>query len=242
MLHTIIRHTPFTLLVISMLFSGILTVATAETGTTTTSASTRTEVQTRPGNTVPPLNKKNTEAMDAKRKAFQERAAQMRANAGERKGTITAGMRGTTTVGVKGRANISEKIETRVRGAIANMKSRIAAAITKLASIADRVEMRAKKLQDQSINVDAALALIATARVEIRAAGVIINEDLSAEVDTAVTDTEPKAAFEYVKQSIREAHDHIKAAQKALREAVAALKLGVKTRRPVAAPATTTAP
>ncbi len=158
------------------------------------------------------------EHMDAKRKAFQERATELRTNAAARKEALTERIE-------ERRTRISENVETRVRTVMTNMQLRINRAIAKLGSIADRIESRAHKMEEQGINADTSLALVSEARLELRAASVSINTDMAAEIDAAVTAEEPKATFEQVKESVREVHEHLKAAQKALRDAVAALKV-----------------
>lgn len=219
MLHTILRNTPVTLLVIGALLSGILSVATAETADRNATSTTKEPKTTTRVNLL-----KNKDESNAKRKAFQAHAAELRTNAKARKEALTARM-------AERRARISEKVEKRVRTVVANMRSRISGAIERLDAVADHIESRARKIEGQGVNVSSPLALVAQARVELRAAGVIINDDLSAEVDAAVTAEEPKASFEYVKESVREAHGHVKTAQKALRDAVAALKAAVATQK-----------
>lgn len=216
MLHTILRNTPFSLLVISILFSGILSIATAETtdrNVTSPSVGDEARVETK----INVNSARFTEEMDAKRKVFQARAAEMRTNVEVRKEAMTTRIK-------ERRARISEKVENRVRTVITNMQFRGNTAIKKLESIADRIESRAHTIEARGVNINASLALVAQARIELRAAGVIINENIAAETDAAVTAEKPQTAFEYVKESMRETHEHIKAAQKALRDAVSALK------------------
>ena len=215
MLHSILRNTPFSLLVISVLFSGILSIATAQTTGTAASMSIDARVETKM--TVSDDSATSTPEMQARRKAFEARVAEFKANVAARKEALT------TNIAAR-RARISEKVETRVRTVITDMQSRQKQAIERLGAITDRIESRARTMAAGSTNVDASLALIAQARVELRAASVIINEDLAVEADAAVTAAEPKVAFEQIKQSVREATDHIQKAQKALRDAIAALK------------------
>jgi hypothetical protein len=221
MLHTILRNAPFFILIISMVSFGALNIATAETTDTT---GTSTGIRGGTGTRVPTRDnpvRTNMPYPDPGREAFQERAAELRTNAKARTDALETRVQ-------ERRTRISETIENRVRTVITNVKTRIAATIEKLGSIADRIESRAKKIAERGVNVDTALTFVAQARVGLRAASVIMNEDLAAEVDAAVTSEEPKAAFKYVKDSTREAHVHIMAAQKALRDAVAALKEATK--------------
>src|SRR3989338_8072620 len=182
MLQTILRNTPFSILVISAIFSCALSIATAQTTDTSTSVSATTSVGVRANTSTTPARRAEMEAM---RSAFKERAAHLRTNA-----------------------------------------------VEKLTSIADRIESRAHLLKERGVNAPAALAFVAEARIELRAASVIFTENLAVEVDTAVTDTDPKAAFAQVKERVREAGVHIHAAQKALRDAVAALKEAVTAQQP----------
>lgn len=215
MLHAILRNTPLFLLVVSALFSGILSIAVAHTTDrkpVATSMPANVSAETK---TNYPVRHKTEFSLE--RKAFQARAAAMRANAAKSLETTIAPTE-------KQRANISEDAKNRVRAAIRSIQSRINHAILKLGSIADRIETRAHTLEERGVAVEPALELVARARIELRAASVIVTADLAAEVDAAIAAEDPRAAFVYVKQSVREANEHIHAAQKALRDAVAALK------------------
>ena len=222
MLQTILRNTPFSILVISAIFSGALSIATAQTTDTSTSVSATTSVGVRANTSTTPARRAEMEAM---RSAFKERAAHLRTNAAARKEALTAHL-------AERRAHISENAEVRVRAILTTIGARGTSAVEKLTSIADRIESRAHLLKERGVNAPAALAFVAEARIELRAASVIFTEDLAVEVDTAVTDTDPKAAFAQVKESVREAGVHIHAAQKALRDAVAALKEAVTAQQP----------
>ena len=222
MLQTILRNTPFSILVISAIFSGALSIATAQTTDTSTSVSATTSVGVRAGASTTPARRAEMEAM---RSVFKERAEQLRTNAAARKEALTAHL-------AERRERISENAEVRVRAVLTTIGARGTSAVEKLTAIADRIESRAHILKERGVSVDAALAFVAEARIELRAASVIFTEDLAVEVDTAVTDTDPKAAFAQVKESVREASVHIHAAQKALRDAVAALKEAVTAQQP----------
>ena len=222
MLQTILRNTPFSILVISAIFSGALSIATAQTTDTSTSVSATTSVGVRANTSTTPARRAEMEAM---RSAFKERAAHLRTNAAARKEALTAHL-------AERRAHISENAEVRVRAILTTIGARGTSAVEKLTAMGDGIESRAHILKERGVSVDAALAFVAEARIELRAASVIFTEDLAVEVDTAVTDTDPKAAFAQVKESVREASVHIHAAQKALRDAVAALKEAVTAQQP----------
>ncbi len=170
--------------------------------------------------------------MDAKRQEFQARAAELRANAEKRKEALTTHM-------AERRARIAENVENRVRTVVSNMKSRMNHIIDKLTAIADRIEARANGLKERGVSVDATLSLLEEARAELRAASVIVNDDLDAEVDTAVTDESPKTGFSYIKESMGEAKEHIRTAHQKLKDAMVALKTAGAAReqeRPEGAP------
>lgn len=178
MVHTILRHTPLSLLIISMLFSGILSVATAETGMTTGS--------TTPAGRATP---KEMPSLDK-----------------------------------EPRGGLSKEAGARVRTVATNMQSRLDRIIKQLEALADRIESRAQKLKSGGATVDTTLEALAQARTELRAASVIVNEELMTKVNAALADKEPRTAFAAVKEAVRKAHEHIKAAHKHLRDAVSALK------------------
>ena len=222
MLYTIARNGPVSLLIGGMLFSGLLSVATAQTDETEPArrAAQQTDPVRRPD---VPLRERAAGAIDAQREVFKARAAELRENAAKRAEALNTRL-------LERRERISEEVENRVRTALGNATSRLTNAVSRLGAVADRLEARARALAERGISVDAALAQIDEARTELRAASVSINEDLSAETDAAVTAEEPRAAFEYVKTSIREAHTHLKRARELLRGSVAELKAAIAQR------------
>lgn len=119
---------------------------------------------------------------------------------------------------------VSEQTAERIRTVLANMTARINNIVERLGGIADRVESRANELADRDADVSAALSFVADARTELRTASVIINEDLDAEIAAALEAEDPKAAFSSVKETVREAQGHVRAAHTALRSAVESLK------------------
>jgi hypothetical protein len=229
MLHTILRHTPLSLLVISVIFSGVLSVAMAETGVGV-NASTTVTAQTDSRATTTATSSVSV----TKRAAFRERAAVLRDNSEKRKEALEAHLS-------ERRMRISENVENRVRTVVSNLTSMLTGTIERLTLIADRTDSRAQKMAATGVNVDAAVALVAQARVELRAASAILTGELPAEVDAAVTDASPRTAFEFVKESIREAQAHIKAARKALQDAVSMLKTASTVPKGPDVHATTTA-
>lgn len=168
------------------------------------------------------------EMSDEKRAEFQARAEALRANA-----SIRADIQAERSA--ERLANVSAQIEQRIRTVMANMQDRIANSSAKLTSIADRIEERADTLSERGVDVAPALSFIAEARVELRNASIIINEDLAVEMAAALESEDPRAAFEFVKESIREAGGHIKTAHQLLREAVASLKEAAHALQPEAA-------
>ncbi len=229
MRHTIVRNIPLSIAVASVLFSSVLSVALAQTPERVVPsvrpdmafrmrAATSTDART-PGMGTTTRWQRPFKGMDEKRKAFLMRAAELRANPGEWKAELQKH---------KGdrQGKLSDQSEKGVRVATENIRSRLNHALEKLTSLTDRVDARAHVLQAQGTNVDAVLTLIAMVRNELKVAGSIINDDLASEVDTAVVSDEPKIGFSYVKESIREAMDHVRTAQKGLRDAVGLLQGG----------------
>src|SRR3989338_8866237 len=231
MLQTILRNTPFSILVISAIFSCALSIATAQTTDTSTSVSATTSVGVRANTSTTPARRAEMEAM---RSAFKERAAHLRTNAVEKLTSIADRIESRAHLlkerGVNAPAALAFVAEARIelRAASVIFTEDLAVEV----DTAFRSESRAHLLKERGVNAPAALAFVAEARIELRAASVIFTEDLAVEVDTAVTDTDPKAAFAQVKESVREAGVHIHAAQKALRDAVAALKEAVTAQQP----------
>ena len=223
MLYTIARNGPVSLLIGGMLFSGLLSVATAQTAETEPArrAPEQTDAVRRPD---VPLSERAAGAIDAQREVFKARAAELRENAAKRAEALNTRL-------MERRARISEKVESRIRTVLGNATSRLANAVSRLSSAADRLEARARTLAERGVSVERALALIDEARAELRAVSVTAAEDIVAETDAAVTAEEPKAAFAYVKESIREADAHLKRARELLREAVAELKAAIAERR-----------
>lgn len=94
MVHTILRHAPLSLLIISMLFSGILSVATAETSTTTSD-------RVAPKEMMPPLEKEPRDGLS------KEAEARIR--------TVAGGMQSRLDRIIKQLGSIADRIESRAQ-------------------------------------------------------------------------------------------------------------------------------
>ena len=155
------------------------------------------------------------ERVDTARAEFEARAAELRTTASSTRQATRS-------------ARVSAAGEARIAAVITATQDRINTAVARLGDISTRIEIRATELSDRGVRTAEAIAFIDIARVELRAASSVINEELQAEVAAALSSEDPRTAFTYVKESMHEAVRHLHSAQSALRDAVSALKDAVK--------------
>ena len=131
------------------------------------------------------------------------------------------------------RAALTERAQERITNLAANMSNRIDAAIARLTKIHDRIESRSEKLALEGVDTTAAQVALGDAQTALGEAAAIIG-NIDSLVAEAVGSENPRAGWGVVKSTfqaaaveIRTAHQHLRAAVAALKEAVAQRGEGV---------------
>jgi len=124
------------------------------------------------------------------------------------------------------RETLRDAARARVHAFMERMLRRFDAAIQRLRNLADRVGSRIEKLEMQrhaGWDLTNAKELLATARVEIDAAAATLVA-IRANLEAAVAEDDPRAAFEAIHEAIGEAKDAVRKAHRALVEAIVAIR------------------
>lgn len=161
------------------------------------------------------------EALDAQRAAVEQQRLEARATATER---IASSSQPIVEQLQARRAALAERLTLRIQNLLDNMARRMDAAIERLKDIADRMESRIEKLEATGVDGSEAYGFINTARTELNLAAELIDEEFEDVAEDAVTSENPREHMQGVRTTFIEAGSHIRAAHEALRSALSALK------------------
>jgi exonuclease VII small subunit len=127
----------------------------------------------------------------------------------------------------KKRAELTDKRKDRIRAYLERILGRFRAAIARLEKLADRIDSRIEKLEeDRGINLSDASALVDEAQRNLEAAETALS-NISSKAETAIGEEDPKTAFQKVREVLNEAKENIKSAHRTLVEAIKLVKASV---------------
>src|SRR3989338_198555 len=124
---------------------------------------------------------------------------------------------------------IVDAAKERIENYVEKFVERLEAAVDRLINIANRIESRIEKLKARGVDMAEAVRLLQVAREKIVTAEVEVR-GISAALDSVLSAENPKESFAIAKKEIREAHSAIVIAQKALSEAVKAIRVAAGTK------------
>jgi DNA repair exonuclease SbcCD ATPase subunit len=122
---------------------------------------------------------------------------------------------------------LHDKKKDRIHAHLERILHRFRAAIGRLEKMADRVDSRILKFEeDKGVDLSEASALVDETRRHLEAAKSALSSILS-EAETALGAEDPKTAFERVREILHEAKESIKSAHKNLVEAIRLVKASI---------------
>ena len=125
------------------------------------------------------------------------------------------------------RAALSERVQERIRNLAANMSNRMEAAIGRLENIADRIDRRIDKIEDQGVDVSGAQEKLAQARSSLSDAETLLL-DIDALVHAAASAETPRETWAGVRQVYLDTKTAILSAHQSLRATLEELKAAVQ--------------
>lgn len=121
------------------------------------------------------------------------------------------------------RAKAKERFGERIETLVGNVSARLASTSARLSSIADRIDERIDALEDDGHDMDASIALLATARADLSLADDKILAVNSA-LEAAMATTTPKALMPQVRTAVKAAEDALKLVKDDLMKTVRSVK------------------
>ncbi len=121
------------------------------------------------------------------------------------------------------RDEMKQRILDRVMLHVERVIKRLTATVERLEKITDRIDSRISTLQNEGLDMSAAKAETESARTNLAAALVEIGH-IQGIANTVLASSTPREKWNTVETAIKEAKDKIKAAERDLREAIAAIK------------------
>lgn len=138
------------------------------------------------------------------------------------------------------KTKLQENTKRRIEKQAKMIISRLGATIERITKLADRIESRINKAEENGVDVSKSKEFLATARAEITSAH-NIQVELSASLTLALESDTPKETFNSeFRSKIEEIKTHLKNAHRALAGAVSNLKAGLGLEKKLEAQASTT--
>jgi exonuclease VII small subunit len=125
-------------------------------------------------------------------------------------------------------ATLQKNAQQRITNLAANISNRMEAAIRRIENVILRLESRIEKLRAQGVATEEASRALAAARTDIERARQTL-ATIDTDVRAAVTSNDPRTTWERVRAIYQTTHGFIRSAHQNIRIAIDALKQAVRT-------------
>lgn len=122
------------------------------------------------------------------------------------------------------RSKAKERFGENIERLVGNVSARLASTSAHLSSIADRIDNRIDTLEDEGHDMDASIALLATARTDLSLADDKILA-VNMALDAAMATTTPKAQMPQVRAAVKAAEDALRLVKEDLMKTIRSVKI-----------------